>query len=173
MPTARPFALNTGNTISGAEQLGDLAIGYASYDYTTNPGGVRWWGGPDEDPGYIICYPVYSQNRPSPDGPIGSVGFKRSKQKTEESFIQISENMSNFTETFTSGVEAKQWLVDNGYWTSYIGSSAYTPTCFTIDGGVGIGVPPSNTPSGTAVLIQSSPTNYTIGLPVFVSLVIN
>jgi hypothetical protein len=138
MPTARPFALNTGSTISGAEQLGDLAIGYSPYDYTTNPGGVRWWGGPDEDLGYIICYPVYSQDRSSPDGPIGSVGFKRSKQKTEESFIQIAENMSNFTETFTSGVEARSWCVNNGYWTSFIGSSGYTPTCFTIDGGVGI-----------------------------------
>ena len=39
--------------------------------------------------------------------------------------------------------------------------------------GAGIGVPPSGSPSGAAVLIQSATTNYTIGLPVYVSLVIN
>ena len=39
--------------------------------------------------------------------------------------------------------------------------------------GAGIGVPPSNTPSGTAILIQSATTLWTIGLPVYVSLSIN
>ena len=39
--------------------------------------------------------------------------------------------------------------------------------------GAGIGVPPSGTPSGTAVSIQSATTQFTIGLPVYVSIVIN
>lgn len=39
--------------------------------------------------------------------------------------------------------------------------------------GSGIGVPPSNTPSGTAVLTQSATTLYNFGIPVYVSLVIN
>jgi hypothetical protein len=39
--------------------------------------------------------------------------------------------------------------------------------------GTGIGTPPTNIPSGTAVLIQSATTNYTIGIPVYVSLVVN
>jgi hypothetical protein len=39
--------------------------------------------------------------------------------------------------------------------------------------GAGIGVPPSNTPSGTAVLIQSASTQWTLGLPVYISAVIN
>lgn len=39
--------------------------------------------------------------------------------------------------------------------------------------GAGIGVPPLGEPSGAAVLIQSATTQYTIGLPVYVSLVIN
>ena len=39
--------------------------------------------------------------------------------------------------------------------------------------GTGIGAPPTNIPSGTAVLIQSATTNYTIGIPVYVSLVVN
>jgi hypothetical protein len=39
--------------------------------------------------------------------------------------------------------------------------------------GTGIGVPPSGTPSGVATQLQISPSNWTIGLPVYVSLVIN
>ena len=39
--------------------------------------------------------------------------------------------------------------------------------------GTGIGAPPTNIPSGTAVLIQSATTNYTIGFPVYVSLLVN
>ena len=36
--------------------------------------------------------------------------------------------------------------------------------------GAGVGVPPSGVPSGAAVLIQSAPNPWTIGLPVYVSL---
>jgi hypothetical protein len=39
--------------------------------------------------------------------------------------------------------------------------------------GTGIGLPPSPSPSGVATLIQSSPVNYTIGLPVYVSVELN
>jgi hypothetical protein len=39
--------------------------------------------------------------------------------------------------------------------------------------GAGIGVPPIGTPSGTAVIIQSASTQWTLGLPVYISAVIN
>jgi hypothetical protein len=39
--------------------------------------------------------------------------------------------------------------------------------------GTGIGVPPNYIPSGTAVLIQSATTQFTIGLPVYISIEIN
>ena len=39
--------------------------------------------------------------------------------------------------------------------------------------GAGIGVPPSNIPSGVATLIQSASTQWTIGLPVYISVVTN
>jgi hypothetical protein len=39
--------------------------------------------------------------------------------------------------------------------------------------GTEVGVPPSNTPSGTAILIQSASTQWTPGLPVYISLVVN
>ena len=55
MATSRPFAYNAGSPIIGTDQVGDLAIGVDSLDYTLSPGGVDWWIGPDEDLGYTIC----------------------------------------------------------------------------------------------------------------------
>ena len=56
-------------------------------------------------------------------------------------------------------------------------SSLKTWTAATGNGfvfGAGIGVPPPpSTPSGTAVLIQSASTQWTIGLPVYISVVLN
>jgi hypothetical protein len=50
-----------------------------------------------------------------------SVGFKRSLLKTELSFV----NMVNgsFGQNFTTGNQAKTWLNNNGYWTSWGSSS--------------------------------------------------
>ena len=58
------------------------------------------------------------------------------------------------------------------YWSANTG----TPPGVPGDGfvfGTAVGVPPSNTPSGVAILIQSATTNWTVGLPVYVSLVVN
>jgi len=58
------------------------------------------------------------------------------------------------------------------YWSATTG----TPPGVAGDGfvfGTQVGVPPSNTPSGNTVLIQSATTNWTVGLPVYISLVIN
>ena len=50
----RPYAINTGSTISGTTQVGDIAIGENdTYDYSTRPGGVTWYMGPDENLGYL------------------------------------------------------------------------------------------------------------------------
>ncbi len=118
MPTARPFAYNPGSPIAGTEQVGDIAVGTTPQDYSGGYGGVRWWNGPDEDLGYVICYSVPSEDHPSPDGNVAGVGFFRSQLLTESSFIQISEYVSS-GQTFATGAEAKTWLNNNGYWTSY------------------------------------------------------
>ena len=58
------------------------------------------------------------------------------------------------------------------YWSANTG----TPPGVAGDGfvfGTGIGLPPSNTPSGNAVLIQSASTEWTVGIPVYISLVVN
>ena len=117
MSTARPFAYNTGSTISGTIQLGDLAIGVDPLDYTGGVGGVRWWNGPDEDLGYIICRPNLNGNQPNPDNDPAYIRFLRSKFKTEESFVSLTNVV--FNQSFTTGTQCKTYLNNNGYWTSY------------------------------------------------------
>lgn len=122
MPTARPFAYNTGSPIPGTLQIGDLAIGVDPLDYSTNPGGVQWWNGPDEDLGYVIAHPTPAGNQPNPLGIPAYLGFWRSEFLTETSFIGIAQYVSNqhgSPQTFTTGSSAKTWLNANGYWTSY------------------------------------------------------
>ena len=100
MTFARPFAYNTGSTISGTEQLGSLAIGIDNLNYPSGVGGVRWWNGPDEDLGYIICVPNADGNQPNPDNQDAYLGFYRSSDLTESSFILLTNNL--FNQNFTS-----------------------------------------------------------------------
>jgi hypothetical protein len=58
------------------------------------------------------------------------------------------------------------------YWSATTG----TPPGVAGDGfvfGTQVGVPPSNTPSGNAVLIQSATTNFVTGQTVYISYVVN
>ena len=121
MSTARPFAYNPppNAPISGTEQIGDLAIGFPTTGFTLNP---RFWNGPDEDLGYVVAHPTPSGNQPNPLSIPAYVGFWRSDVKTENSFINLAEYVSNYNntpQTFTGGTEAKNWLNANGFWTSY------------------------------------------------------
>ena len=64
MPTARPFAYNPSQTpITGATQIGDLAIGYPTAGFAST--GLQWWNGPDEELGYVICKPIPLDNQPT------------------------------------------------------------------------------------------------------------
>jgi photosystem II stability/assembly factor-like uncharacterized protein len=122
MPSARPFAYNPSSSqvIPGTLQIGDLAIGVEPIDYSGGVGGVKWWNGPDEDLGYVIAQSVPEGNQPAPGGITASIGFFRTNEKTEESFVELANMIQNgVTETFTTGDEARTWLNDNGYWTSF------------------------------------------------------
>lgn len=66
MATTTPFAYNTGSTISGTIQVGDLAVGTTGQDYSISPGGVPWWMGPDQDLGYVIAKPISGNTQPTP-----------------------------------------------------------------------------------------------------------
>jgi hypothetical protein len=67
MATTTPLAYNPSLTpISGTTQVGQLAVGTTNQDYSTSPGGVTWWMGPDEDLGYVIAVPVSGNTQPTP-----------------------------------------------------------------------------------------------------------
>ena len=66
MATTTPFAYNTGTTISGTIQVGQIAVGTTSQEYSTNIGGVQWWMGPDQNLGYVITVPVSGNTQPTP-----------------------------------------------------------------------------------------------------------
>ena len=120
MATARPFAYNTGAPISGTDQVGSLAIGTPTVGFDAT--GLEWWNGPDEDLGYVIAEPVPGDTQPTPViGVSGSVGFFRSDTLTEGSFIGLADIIAGPSGggPFATGTDAKTWLNNNGYWTSY------------------------------------------------------
>lgn len=120
MATARPFAYNTGTTISGTEQVGNLAVGFPTDGFEST--GLKWWNGPDEDLGYVIAHQTVSGQQPNQFGIPAYVGFWRTDGKTEESYITLAEYVSGVhgdPQSFTGGTDAKNWLTTNGYWSSF------------------------------------------------------
>lgn len=129
MATITPVTFNTGSTIDGTTQVGDLAAGTSPKDYSTQPGGLRWWSTPNTEDAYVIAHVNENANQPNPlSVPNVRVGFWKTEFKTEESFIERVEYISlvdGDPQTFTGGTDAKVWLNNNGYWTSYVPSNPY------------------------------------------------
>jgi len=121
MATSRPFAYNTGSTLPYTEQVGDIAIGTGGVEYAANYGGIKWWGGPDEDLGYVIAHTVPAGNQPNPLNVPAYLGFWRSPLKTEASFVSYTNFI--FGTSYTNGDQCKTYLNNNGYWTSYVTQS--------------------------------------------------
>lgn len=55
MATSRPYAFNSGDTISETIQIGDIAIATSNTNLQST--GLEWFNGPDEDLGYVVCTP--------------------------------------------------------------------------------------------------------------------
>jgi hypothetical protein len=118
MATARPFAYNIGAPITGTEQVGGLAVGTPTDGFAAT--GLQWWNGPDEDPGYVIAQSVPSNTQPTPvSGVSASVGFFRSSDLTDQSFISIANAVAGPSGPFSTATDASVWLTTNGYWNSY------------------------------------------------------
>jgi uncharacterized delta-60 repeat protein len=122
MSISKPFAYNVGGPISGTTQYGDLVVGNIETDYSLNYGGVKWWGGPDEELGYVIGN-ARPGGQPVPVGVTGPayVGFWRSKFLTDNSFLSLANYIGaqNSQPSFTTTIAAVTWLNNNGYYTSY------------------------------------------------------
>jgi hypothetical protein len=137
MATARPFAYNIGAPIAGTEQVGGLAVGTPTSGFAST--GLPWWNGPDEEEGYVIAQSVPSDTQPTPvSGVSASVGFFRSSDLTDPSFISISNAVAGPSGggPFASGSAAKIWLNANGYWTSYSGANSFVVTVSQVGGDV-------------------------------------
>lgn len=120
MATARPFAYNTGPSIAGTSQFGDIAVGVNAQGYNQGIGGVRWWNGPDEDLGWVIAKVNPLGDQPNPDNESPAyIAFQRTVGFDDNQFITMSEKLSGYTQSFADGSAAKTWLESNGYWTSY------------------------------------------------------
>lgn len=116
----RPFAYNpTQATIAGTTNVGTLCVGVSALDYSSKPGGLTWWMGPDEDNSYVVCKDVSAQNFPTPVGDVGSVQFWRSSN-TDESFRSLVQTISGTSQATASA--ASDWLSLNGYWTNWVQS---------------------------------------------------
>lgn len=124
MATTRPFAYNpSGTGITGASQFANLAVGDNTVDYSTNPGGIKWFMGPDEDPGYIVALAVTGGNYSTPTGSNdGTVEFWRSDAKTDDAFVSMADVLSNQfggSGPFPSATGAKAWMDAASLWTSW------------------------------------------------------
>lgn len=117
----RSFAWNTGSVVSGTVQYGELnvATGSVSQSY----GGLFWIGGPQENNAYLIGHGTQSYEIGS-DHPIRFWGTGSDTTQ----FVDLSNVLVN--QSFTTGVQAYNWLISNGYWTNYITTSA-APTPVT------------------------------------------
>jgi len=172
MATTRPFAYNTGTTISGTTQFGNLAIGNSQVDYSVDYGGVKWWMGPDEDLGYVIAHENASGNQPNPVGSSAYVQFWRTNLFTDNSFLTLINSLParNGLSPFTNTYDGYSWLTTNGYWTTFIEPSPnQTPTPTpTVTNTQTPSVTPTNTITPT-VTTSVTPTNTvtpTIPIPV-------
>lgn len=129
MATTRPFAYNTGSTIDGTTQIGNIAIGVSDQDYSQNPGGVKWWMGPDEDLGHVIAYEVPTGDQPTQVEVNAYLNFWRSTSLTDQSLVDLLNSIppTNDLPLFTNKTDALDWLNTNGYFTSYssFGSSGF------------------------------------------------
>jgi hypothetical protein len=153
MAQSRPFAYNTGASISGTTQFGSLIVGDINADYGSDYGGVKWWGGPDEDLRYIIGT-SRPGGQPVPPGVGGTaqVGFWGTPlgDKTDSAFLNLANYVGSLSSQppFATTNDAVTWLNANGYYTSYT-SITPTPTAT-------LGLTP--TPTGTPVAETPTPT---------------
>ncbi len=119
MPTSRAFAYNPFETIpTGCTQYGNIAI--QDTGWIQGAGGLKWYNGPDEDPGYVIAYPSLPPRTAAyqTENTIGnSIGFRRTSAKSSIEFWDLAEKVTG--QVFIGVQDAKDYLLANGYWTSY------------------------------------------------------
>ena len=161
MASTRPFTYNNGSPISGTNQIGDLAYGdknpvNGGPNYDNNPGGKKWWMGPDEDNRYIIGKDVPTMDHPTatPEGNIGSVRFWGTDTQSNVEFLYWVNRLPGRAGLgpVSDPSTAYEWLLSNGYFTNYPPVFNEFGTFYTYGG-------PTDTSSQALGLIYSSNQN--------------
>ena len=115
--TSRPFAYNTGSTISGTTQVGTLAVGTPVNGFSETK--LIWWNGPNENLGYVIANSVPNNTQPTPIQHVyASVGFFRTNGLSEMSFAALASKILNMD--LRTGNDASYQLTRNGFWNSWV-----------------------------------------------------
>ena len=136
MATSRPFAYNpSGTPISGTEQVGDIAIGTPDVGFELS--GLKWWNGPDEELGHVICrsVPLDSQDTPVPgDDLILSATYKgvdiALSNNNQTAYQQFGYQMTGLGQTLISGNDLVMFSI---YYTTL------TPTTLPQSRFIGVG----------------------------------
>lgn len=114
MATSRPFAINSGATINGTTQVGNVASGTPNNGFAAT--GLKWYNGPDEELGYIIAGENVT-GTVAPDGTTAHVQFWRTAALTDNSFLATANSILNASHSnITNAYNA---LTTAGYWTSF------------------------------------------------------
>ena len=126
MATSRVFCYNpVPIDIPNTESIGSMSVATGTINavFYTNVN-LQWWNGPDEDLGYIIAYVDSSGDRPNaPERTfltnyVCNIGFFRSAAKTDQSFVDLAKLVTG-SYSLSSATQSKEWLNNNGYWTSW------------------------------------------------------
>lgn len=122
----RAFAYNPSQaSISGTTNIGTLCVQSSALDFSSKPGGLTWWMGPEETGTYVIAKDVSTSDFPTPLGNIGTVEFW-SCTNDNESFISLVTRLSGTSQASASA--AQSWLSTNGYWTNYSSGVTFSRT---------------------------------------------
>jgi hypothetical protein len=126
MPTISPIAFNTGSTIPGTTQIGNLSIGTTSQDYRKvgQDYGVTFYASPDQEIRHIIGFPDITASHLGQPGDVPArIGFYGTSTLNDTEFINLSQHVSKLhgsPQTFATTSAAVTWLNTNGYWASWV-----------------------------------------------------
>jgi surface protein len=112
-----PVAFNTGSTISGTTQYGNVAVGSETFDISNKPGNLDWYYAPSDAFGWTIITDtgtIWNSSNPIPT-------FWRADDYNGDSLITLVNQLPTrngiLTPITTSG-DATSWLTTNGYYNS-------------------------------------------------------
>ena len=123
MPTILPVAYNTGSTISGTLQVGNIAVGNTNQDYS-NLGGLQWWASTDLDQGFAIVAPNPAGNTSNPLSIPCFLSFWNTDTNlavgtnfTVRGFTELASYIKNTQySTYQTAYDA---LTNDGIWTNF------------------------------------------------------